>query len=260
MRADHPRSRGEHGSSTGADNREVGSPPLARGARGASDDGADTRRITPARAGSTRLPFRTRPRRPDHPRSRGEHTTRRPPAPWPEADHPRSRGEHMAARADRVNGGGSPPLARGAQRDPTIRFHVHRITPARAGSTQCPSGSPDSFPDHPRSRGEHGPQGLQHRGQQGSPPLARGAPPGFRHLVLVLRITPARAGSTPCRAGPWPPSSDHPRSRGEHIHMLARTSAPAGSPPLARGAPVDRGPDLVVFRITPARAGSTSTG
>ncbi len=49
--------------------------------------------------------------------------------------------------------------------------------------------------DHPRSRGEQFLEIKITRAKEGSPPLARGAGVCQGHLVAVIGITPARAGS-----------------------------------------------------------------
>jgi len=162
---------------------------------------------------------------PRSPRSRG-------------ADHPRSRGEHAIRLPGDGAACGSPPLARGAPGSGRQKSTRHRITPARAGSTADRPSSSARPADHPRSRGEH------------AQPETGGAPVG--------RITPARAGST--RDG-WRPAAactDHPRSRGEHVVNGSVAHWSGGSPPLARGALTT--PRLLTgqFRITPARAGSTT--
>ena len=93
--AAHPRSRGENsmlGVSMGA---STGSSPLARGKRGRPDERHGSGGLIPARAGKTRSCGRRPPRRPAHPRSRGENGTR-------------------AKRT--FAGSGSSPLARGKRR------------------------------------------------------------------------------------------------------------------------------------------------
>mgnify|MGYP001287070575 CR=1 FL=1 len=91
----------------------------------------------------------------------------------------------------------------------------------------------------------------------GLPPLARGA----LRLVVVdavpLRPTPARAGSTPTGLSPGSASPAYPRSRGEHVVVIASTVCVYGLPPLARGAPCRSREPPCRRRPTPARAGST---
>ncbi len=276
---DHPRSRGEHVGLPYLGGGGDGSPPLARGALGQTANAVGQIRITPARAGSTRLWTARDVFTPDHPRSRGEHvlagaggpslrritparagsTTTACSTTPDRPDHPRSRGEHAAHRATSAHTVGSPPLARGARPRGTCLERLRRITPARAGSTSRPQPPAASDSDHPRSRGEHYFPDLVFQLSSGSPPLARGARTAPHRPPDPGRITPARAGSTCC-----PPSGpgyrpDHPRSRGEHVSPLEGVTSRDGSPPLARGARRHgRGP-RPGWRITPARAGSTGS-
>ncbi len=243
-------------------------PPLPRG----------WKRLTPARAGSTRC---------------------RPGSPGASRAHPRSRGEHPSFRRKRSRWAGSPPLARGARRRGDAPEPGQGLTPARAGSTPRTRSRRSRRTAHPRSRGEHRQAQFVALLRSGSPPLARGAPgydPGQSHhwgltparagstarcmrrplspwahprsrgehllptsseRIVRLRLTPARAGSTNRPRDRVFSTWAHPRSRGEHYwHQLAPTPA-AGSPPLARGAP-RKGRHLVPGRgLTPARAGST---
>ena len=50
---------------------------------------------------------------------------------------------------------------------------------------------------------------------------------------------------------------DHPRSRGEHVAVTAKTLAEGGSSPLTRGAPDVSMNSWIAWRIIPAHAGST---
>ena len=115
---DHPRVRGEQTSSQSLSTGCDGSPPRARGAEGEGPRHDVRPGITPVCAGSS-LPA-GRPRRParDHPRVRGEQTTR------PGQFLPRA---------------GSPPRARGAGAE------AHR-DPAGLGITPACAGSRSSFP------------------------------------------------------------------------------------------------------------------
>ena len=74
--SDHPRIRGEHPASTMSACRGAGSSPHTRGAPGYTPSQIPGDGIIPAYAGST-WSNQTRPvERPDHPRIRGEHSTR----------------------------------------------------------------------------------------------------------------------------------------------------------------------------------------
>ena len=91
----------------------------------------------------------------------------------------------------------------------------------------------------------------------GSSPLARG--------TLVFddvhqpggRIIPARAGNTPRPRKARSSTSDHPRSRGEHVITMDRSRADRGSSPLARGTHGAGRGQALRDRIIPARAGNT---
>ena len=153
---------------------------------------------------------------------------------------------------------GSSPLARGTPRSLFLLLVVIRLIPARAGNT------PDAFltvtrcAAHPRSRGEHTCVGCGSRRGCGSSPLARGT------LVIDVcrpmdeRLIPARAGNTQKVTGRAHTTPAHPRSRGEHIDMLALFLLLCGSSPLARGTPSARPAAHTYPRLIPARAGNTS--
>ena len=91
----------------------------------------------------------------------------------------------------------------------------------------------------------------------GSSPHTRGAlTPGTAEARSEW-IIPAYAGSTACssrRAWTWP---DHPRIRGEHMHVYPPVSRFDGSSPHTRGAPFDGEKAQRHPRIIPAYAGST---
>ncbi len=236
---DHPRMRGEHACVSLDDPSIMGSPPHARGARVDGCPRYRRHRITPACAGSTFA----------GPLRRG--------ARW---DHPRMRGEHVAIHASMVAVRGSPPHARGALDSGCQRVGNVGITPACAGSTAPPGHVCDPGQDHPRMRGEHSQVACSCQVAPGSPPHARGARSWSLSFLRSGRITPACAGSTVPPPTAASRSRDHPRMRGEHASVKADKRRRGGSPPHARGAhqpsPVQSGRQ----RITPACAGSTSSG
>ena len=84
------------------------------------------------------------------------------------------RGEDADLIPKIVMASGSPPHARG--RLPLILDAVEKpgITPACAGKTQKSQGSPPSYADHPRMRGEDEFLDVQTGIYDGSPPHARG--------------------------------------------------------------------------------------
>ena len=212
---DHPRVRGEHSDLVERLWRPAGSSPRARGAHGEDRGHLVVAGIIPACAGSTFSSMASRSRPGDHPRVRGEHSTRM---------------MFCAAIA------GSSPRARGAL-SVAGEHRPHRgIIPACAGSTAIPGWSPSGEGDHPRVRGEHCDSRLVTFRGGGSSPRARGARRKYQKRPGLPGIIPACAGSTMgginCRRYRW----DHPRVRGEHLGLDNFGNEQSGSSPRARGA------------------------
>ena len=91
----------------------------------------------------------------------------------------------------------------------------------------------------------------------GSPPHTRGAVAVTLFCEFAVGITPAYAGSSASSLWWIQLVTDHPRIRGEQSGVPLQGAGPRGSPPHTRGA--DRMRCLVglVYRITPAYAGSS---
>ena len=137
-------------------------------------------------------------------------------------DHPRSRGENQDVGVLDLTNTGSSPLTRGKPHHGNQEAPPTRIIPAHAGKTPVASSGPRSTLDHPRSRGENWAEAGMSISIRGSSPLTRGKqgdrlvgsrPPG---------IIPAHAGKTSSTSPATPPSTDHPRSRGENAHAFLR--------------------------------------
>ena len=133
-RPDHPRSRGEYGHETAAADMAAGSSPLSRGIPVRVAWSHVTSRIIPALAGNTFAHASISTSKTDHPRSRGEYTTRQ--------GHP---SPQM----------GSSPLSRGIRRQAREGRRLRRIIPALAGNTRLRRRGCWRRRDHPRSRGEY---------------------------------------------------------------------------------------------------------
>ena len=131
---DHPRLRGEYVSVSCSSCFCTGSPPLARGVHIEDLQNVETKRITPACAGSTVLHLYSSPCY---------------------RDHPRLRGEYYQKNSKSYRPTGSPPLARGVHEVKQAQKSFRRITPACAGSTPEPSRFSELLWDHPRLRGEY---------------------------------------------------------------------------------------------------------
>ena len=116
LRQDHPRVCGNDCVVTSHGFKGRGSPPLAREGPIEFCDNIHRIRITPARAGRTIIICLLL---------------------LVLGDHPRSRGKDLSTLSVAAAALGSPPLAREGQ-NTNMYFHCcFRITPARAGRTEC---------------------------------------------------------------------------------------------------------------------------
>ena len=167
------------------------------------------------------------------------------------------RGEDKLFYEEMRPGKGSPPHARG--RRPARRSGDGRsgITPACAGKTPRAVPAFGLEADHPRMRGEDAFDAPPAAPPIGSPPHARGRPPGCCAVGAKRRITPACAGKTSKRVEGGTLIRDHPRMRGEDPAGQSSRPRVAGSPPHARGRHSLPPVAVVSFRITPACAGKT---
>ena len=214
-----------------------GSSPHTRGARPEDRRSPCRRRIIPAYAGSTPDRRCARGCPGDHPRIRGEHGRRHPPA---------------------QDACGSSPHTRGAHRGGPVGAGRARIIPAYAGSTGSSDPGGLRRGDHPRIRGEHGAEEALDRDASGSSPHTRGARTDEWVDAGPARIIPAYAGSTRTSRGPCAASRDHPRIRGEHGSTARMSGFRVGSSPHTRGARHPPPVPALLRRIIPAYAGSTS--
>ena len=193
-----------------------GSSPLARGLQGITRDFRAGEGIIPARAGFTPPSRSRRPRRSDHPRSRGVYV--RDPSHCGDGqgssplargllcvglelkndawDHPRSRGVYRPRIISTSSPIGSSPLARGLPTEFEVHLIHGGIIPARAGFTPLSWWKCQHCPDHPRSRGVYEFPDLQAAWEAGSSPLARGLLPHSCDDGGGGGIIPARAGFT----------------------------------------------------------------
>ena len=134
---------------------------------------------------------------------------------------------------------------------------VSGITPAYAGTTLRSSASCRSAWDHPRIRGNHWISPSTRRRPAGSPPHTREPRQDRGRGDRVAGITPAYAGTTGSSAfrgvGLW----DHPRIRGNHLHVLHQVLRHPGSPPHTREPLIEGVLREIIPRITPAYAGTT---
>ena len=131
-------------------------------------------------------------------------------------DHPRIRGEHVAADLLHRAQAGIIPAYAGSTKDPHV-LHIRRR-------------------DHPRIRGEHEPPADGDVEPIGSSPHTRGARHRAPYPAPEPRIIPAYAGSTVPAPTSTKGFADHPRIRGEHVHVRQLPVREMGSSPHTRGA------------------------
>jgi len=110
---DHPRTRGDHKSQIKNSRFLIGSPPHTRGPLRQGYYGGRTERITPAHAGTITIYLFYF---------------------CPTQDHPRTRGDHGSRRALCGYFQGSPPHTRGPYFGHVVGRKLVRITPAHAGT------------------------------------------------------------------------------------------------------------------------------
>ena len=206
--------RGEDCPSAPSGSLGCGSPPHARGRQSAMQESFIDSRITPACAGKT---------------------LKRMMAANPGRDHPRMRGEDRMVERRFGESLGSPPHARGRHRRSCWTPEGFSITPACAGKTRRGHRPGDRCRDHPRMRGEDVGFAVVVGGFVGSPPHARGRPLARASDASSAGITPACAGKTPEGDLEREIFGDHPRMRGEDIHLNVKAVNEQGSPPHARG-------------------------
>ena len=106
-------------------------------------------------------------------------------------------------------------------------------------------------------RGEYLRRMYHHFITIGSPLLARGVPKINNYTKGNCRITPACAGSTFNTVNIFNVIKDHPCLRGEYFLIFHLSLHMLGSPLLARGVLVLVDLQMILYRITPACAGST---
>ena len=112
------------------------------------------------------------------------------------------------------------------------------------------------MPVHPRARGEHTSAAAARLDRSGSSPRTRGTCHKIRSYWRLTRFIPAHAGNM-CDVLLSPaPGAVHPRARGEHDSISARSSCSSGSSPRTRGTCPRSPPPCRPLRFIPAHAGN----
>ena len=180
-RGAHPRSRGKNYERRRSVRGRSGSSPLTREKLDPQSDQRDAHGLIPAHAGKTSSQSVGVLASPDHPRSRGENTSRMTP---------------VRAFA------GSSPLTRGKHVDCEQIPRLQGLIPAHAGKTVLLVGGHSPAGAHPRSRGENRSGGRRRRPRWGSSPLTRGKHVEEHRDDIGVGLIPAHAGKTPNLALP----------------------------------------------------------
>ncbi len=169
------------------------------------------------------------------------------------------RGDNLLLRLKVVDHSGSPPHARGQLVRRHESTHGSRFTPACAGTTPSHHLAELLATVHPRMRGDNFTSSIGSSQPSGSPPHARGQLNQQEEQELLLRFTPACAGTTGCSASACACQTVHPRMRGDNWARNVGNAVLDGSPPHARGQRVIDSNGGRWLRFTPACAGTTHT-
>ena len=146
---------------------------------------------------------------------------------------------------------------RGQAFDRTGKPNSCRITPACAGTSRRLPYSTTRAKDHPRVCGDKQSSRRRATTLLGSPPRVRGQDIEHPVLCAPVGITPACAGTSRVCESFYFCREDHPRVCGDKRTQTQRQRDRRGSPPRVRGQVTERGGAPVVFRITPACAGTS---
>ncbi len=139
-----------------------------------------------------------------------------PGGPCSPSAHPRLRGDHLNIVAVPFYVCGSSPPARGPPGMPVSVLLSRGLIPACAGTTSTFFPGSPRGPAHPRLRGDHRNKLKPVEFDGGSSPPARGPQAASPSGEWVAGLIPACAGTTVCRARPYPVCRAHPRLRGDH--------------------------------------------
>ena len=191
---DHPRTRGDKAKNDPPIAPTVGSPPHTRGQGAPKSLSFAPARITPAHAGTSHQ--------------------RLPPA-LALPDHPRTRGDKSGSGSPSADASGSPPHTRGQAVVEMLITLYNGITPAHAGTRESEARAIFADKDHPRTRGDKSYFRDYSIRDEGSPPHTRGQVLTGLFRLVLRRITPAHAGTSPIPGMFSRFRRDHPRTRGD---------------------------------------------
>ena len=232
----HPHARGDNSIVFLQSVHCNGSPPRAWGQLHELGHEVSRRRFTPTRVGTTSLHCRRISWRTVHPHARGDNSTGSSPS---------------------VPAPGSPPRAWGQRIEGRPGIAAARFTPTRVGTTNQAVRPMRHAAVHPHARGDNSFTLTMPARFCGSPPRAWGQPQAQRLVVLELRFTPTRVGTTAESSSQRTQSPVHPHARGDNAMSRAPQRKIHGSPPRAWGQRNHGGGYWSLLRFTPTRVGTT---
>mgnify|MGYP001040011607 CR=1 FL=1 len=232
-----PRSRGEDRAGAGRPVCRAGRSPLTRGRHAVGKVHGVLVGSIPAHAGKTSASTRSCAASRVDPRSRGEDTTR---------------------PGQRTRTLGRSPLTRGRRLGVLQRLGGVGSIPAHAGKTAQRRDCSSRQRVDPRSRGEDG--AWRHRAASGCgrSPLTRGRRQRTQVQQQRSGSIPAHAGKTVAQQRIRGVQQVDPRSRGEDLSSITRSTIACGRSPLTRGRQRLGGREDDPAGSIPAHAGKTS--
>ncbi len=170
--------------------------------------------------------------------------------------HPRTRGEHLTKKLRTRNVRGSSPHTRGTSHGGDITIVRRRFIPAHAGNIYRRSCEICEWTVHPRTRGEHPASDICAGTCCGSSPHTRGTYMSLGSGNGGSRFIPAHAGNITSWWNWGSGATVHPRTRGEHSARIRHEPALFGSSPHTRGTSEEERTKLHGHRFIPAHAGN----
>ncbi len=237
MDAVHPRTHGEHTVDPPAIAARVGSSPHTRGTFYDMIGRPAVCRFIPAHTGNIVFPFVV-------------HRLI--------AVHPRTHGEHHQDEAHEQNGCGSSPHTRGTYRQGEKIHERERFIPAHTGNIDTGIAPRQFVPVHPRTHGEHRDRLTTKCLSSGSSPHTRGTSGPCTCRSAGSRFIPAHTGNIRGRERSPRSRSVHPRTHGEHVHLIFDVTILIGSSPHTRGTFRETARELEPDRFIPAHTGNIS--
>ncbi len=252
----HPHARGDEQLTLESAPRVLGSPPRAWGREDLPGVHRPRRRFTPTRVGTRPPHSPSSPQPPVHPHARGDEFFRWSKLIRTHGSPPRAWGRGVACGSPHLEIRFTPTRV-GTRRYFCQEEDARRFTPTRVGTRAAPSGRWTPSTVHPHARGDEKSIAPSSIALSGSPPRAWGRVVDRVRVVVRVRFTPTRVGTSrsPGIRRPRPPV--HPHARGDERGVMGYPTDADGSPPRAWGRDLLRATTPGRFRFTPTRVGTS---